>query len=295
VATNPGNTDKLTQRNLQITSSGNPGPASTHRIPQTFDTRPSLPFLDPTTGIVLNKPDEFMIDWGNTPAGSATQIYWPDVQASDVVALANRLCGPGRLTTIDKNTIGFKSPPSGGITYIPIPSSSTTTDQTFAGLFTVDLPVGERFVRRGQEFDILIRRIATQHVSSQIIKVAAVTPPIRPTDQTYRYITGGFQVTIPVMNEAEMLGPEENTLAILKARLAAMDPRYRWYPVVERYINYVSGRVDGAGGDAGEVPPSLEGFCCDGDDGDGCCHRKRGGKGECPHKGCHRHRPGCGH
>ena len=39
VATSPGNTDKLAQRNLQITSSGNPGPEATHRIPQAFDTR----------------------------------------------------------------------------------------------------------------------------------------------------------------------------------------------------------------------------------------------------------------
>ncbi len=37
----PENSDKLAQRNLQITLSDNPGPPSAHRIPQTFDLRPS--------------------------------------------------------------------------------------------------------------------------------------------------------------------------------------------------------------------------------------------------------------
>ncbi len=31
----------LAQRNLQVTTSDNPGNPATHRIPQTFDVRPS--------------------------------------------------------------------------------------------------------------------------------------------------------------------------------------------------------------------------------------------------------------
>ena len=37
----PEGSDKLAQRNLQVTRSDNPGPAAAHRIPQTFDIRPS--------------------------------------------------------------------------------------------------------------------------------------------------------------------------------------------------------------------------------------------------------------
>ena len=37
----PAELDKLAQRNLQVTTSDNPGPASAHRVPQTFDVRPS--------------------------------------------------------------------------------------------------------------------------------------------------------------------------------------------------------------------------------------------------------------
>lgn len=41
VTESPENSDKLAQRNLQITSSGNPSYPLTHRVPQAFDMRPS--------------------------------------------------------------------------------------------------------------------------------------------------------------------------------------------------------------------------------------------------------------
>ena len=255
-ATNPGNTDKLAQRNLQITLSGNPGPKSTHRIPQAFDTRASPPILDPL-GVVLNEPDELMIDWGDTPVGAKAQIYWPDVAAADVVALADRLYGTYKLTAADSHTIAFEA--VRGVTYVPIPPADS---KTFAGLFTVDLPLG---VKKGQEFNIVVRRLTTQQVTQVVINKPAGRAAARVTvadsglTRKWRCVTGAFQVKIPVTTEEVMLGPEENTLAILKARLAAMSPSYRWYPVVKRLIEYVSGRVDGAGGDANAVPPSLLG------------------------------------
>ena len=38
-----------------------------------------------------------------------------------------------------------------------------------------------------------------------------------------------------------------------------MVPSNRWYPVLKRYIDYVAARVDGLGGNAAEIKPSLEG------------------------------------
>jgi hypothetical protein len=274
---NPGNTDKLAQRNLQITLSGNPGPASTHRIPQPFDTRASLPFLDPQ-GVVLNQPDEIMIDWGNVPTGAKAQIFWPEVEAADVIALADRLYGTHRLATVDPHTLGFAAVKD-GVTYIPIPPSADA-NMTFAGLFTVDLPLG---VKKGQEFNVVVRRITTQSFTQVVIEKpaprrAAPGAALRTHDDSntrkWRVIAGAFKVKIPVTTEAEMLHPEENTLAILKARLAAMSPTYRWRPVTERLIEYVAGRVKGSGGDPGAVPPSLQGFP---------------GRGPRPHPGPHHH------
>jgi hypothetical protein len=75
-----------------------------------------------------------------------------------------------------------------------------------------------------------------------------------------RYIVGSFQVKIPVSTSHAMLPVEETTLAILKARLAAMSKTNRWYPVLERYIGQIAKRVDGLGGDANSIPPSLAGY-----------------------------------
>ena len=85
------NCGQLAQRNLQIAPSDNPGPPSAHRVPQTFDMRPSAPFDLGAAENLLNWPDEVVIDWGNVPEGSRASIYWPQVQATDVIGLAARL------------------------------------------------------------------------------------------------------------------------------------------------------------------------------------------------------------
>jgi len=158
---------------------------------------------------------------------------------------------------VDANTLGLRT--VNGVSYVPIPAAD---GKTFAGLFTVDLPLG---VKAGQEFNMVVRRLSTQTVTQVIIqkrghkggqKGAGADSNIK----TWRYATGAFQIKIPVTTEDLLLGPEENTLAIMKARLAAMSPSYRWYPVLQRYLKYVSARVDGSGGNAIAIPPSLQGF-----------------------------------
>ncbi|MCL5259143.1 hypothetical protein ACSYAY_10840 [Leptospirillum ferriphilum] len=243
--------DKLAQRNLQVTLSDNPGPAATHRIPQTFDIRPSMSG-NPSV-------DELMIDWGAIPSGSIASIYWPQVPASDVLALASELYSSNTLSAADTHTVQCKI--TGGVTYVPIPPG---TGENFAGLFTVDLPAT---VVTGQEFNIVVRRIAARHIRdinvptlslpSTTTIVAATEEPVQ--HRSWRYVIGTFQVKIPVATKEVMLFPEENTLAILKWRLQQMSPSNRWYPVLERYIGYISDRVDGLGGNASSILPSPEG------------------------------------
>jgi hypothetical protein len=256
VESNPGNNGRLSQRNLQITGCDNPGPAAAHRVPQAFDTRPSDQVLD-SSGKLLNYPDEMMIDWGNTPVGATAHIYWPGVGASEVLSIGSLIYSTHQLTATDPNTISC--PVVKGVTCIPIPSAA---GKNFAGLFTVDLPLG---VKKGQEFKILVRRLATKKVENHVIqkgqstraRATAGTPPAAAL--SWRYVTGAFQVKIPVQTAETLLGPEENTLAIMKARLQAMSPQYRWYPVLQRYIEYISTTINVLGGNAGNIPPSLSG------------------------------------
>jgi Pro-kumamolisin, activation domain len=255
----PENCDKLAQRNLEVTFSDNPGPASTHRIPQTFDLRPSRA-LSTVTGDLQDYPDELMIDWGNVPIGSVAQIYWPQVSSSNVLTLAKKLYSTHQLSASDANTIRCKV--AGGYTYVPVPPG---TGENFAGLFTVDLPLG---IVAGQSFNIVVRRISSR--SANIIGVAQNTPQIAGHAaaesivvgkhmRNWRYVVGTFAIRIPVTTSRVMLPMEEDTLAIMKWRLTQMSPGNRWYPVLVRYISYIEGRVDGLGGNSSTIQPSPYG------------------------------------
>jgi hypothetical protein len=249
--------DKLAQRNINFTPSGNPGGADAHKIPQTFDLRPSQSVAQPGTGNLLDYPDELMIDWGNVPPGSVANIYWPRVNASDVLDLASRLYPTNTLSAADAHTVQCNT--VNGITYIPIPPGS---GQNFAGLFTVDLPFGTQGVRAGQKFGILVRRVSTRRADSdqKLAAYARANTGEVHSMPNWRYVVGMFQVTIPVKKDELLLRGEENTLAIMKWRLQQTPPSNRWYPVLQRYISYLAGRVDGFGGNANQVPPSNIGF-----------------------------------
>ena len=277
VTESPENSDQLAQRNLQITSSGNPSYPDTHRIPQAFDLRPSR-FTVAAAGQLLNYPDELMIDWGNTPAGSLAKIYWPQVNAQDVLKLATKLYGAHPLSAADANTISCKV--TKGVTYVPIPAA---TGQNFAGLFTLDLP---NTIHVGQEFNVVVRRVSSRQ-SDQVVVIgkgrnALSTHGKGSFMRNWRYITGTFQVKIPVGTDQKLLLPEENTLAILKWRLEQMSPVYRWYPVLQRYLAYVAGRVQGFGGDPGKIKPSPLGVppASHGGKGEGCGEERVGYTGK---------------
>jgi hypothetical protein len=247
----PENSDKLAQRNLNIVPAASP-----HRIPSSFDTKPSPPVKPGARGI-LGYPDELMISWGNTPRGSTASIYWPQVNANDVLELASTLYATNFISASDPNTL--QCPVTGDVTYIPIPPG---VGSNFAGLFTVDLP---SHVVRGHEYTVTVRRLSTKHIGDQRrISVQgrsrAVAAAVRHPIGEWRYIVGTFQVKIPVSTKELILRPEENTLAILKWRLERMAASNRWYPVLQRLVRIIAGRVQSLGGDPHLIPPSLTGY-----------------------------------
>ncbi len=268
----PEGSGLLAQRNLQVTTSDNPGPASAHRVPQTFAIKPSA--TPPVAGPLAGRPDELLIFWGDTPVGSTAQVYWPGVSADEVVTLADWMYGVHPLRAADPHTIEVKTVK--GVTFVPIPVG---TAAVFAGLFTIDLPLT---VKTGQEINVVVRRV------SKRLRPAAPPPPPpgpriaaqgrarggeRPSPapallaqavaapQVWeRCIVGSFQVKIPVSTGPAMRPAEETTLAILKARLEGWPKESPWYPVLLRYIEFVAGRLRGIGGDPEGIPPSLGGY-----------------------------------
>jgi hypothetical protein len=252
----PEYSSNFAQRNLQITSSDNPGPAETHRVPQTFDVRPSKAL---GTGELLDYPDELMLEWGKVPVGSTANIYWPQVKASDVLSLAGKLYSTHQLSAADAYTVQCTVPR--GFTFVPIPPG---TGENYAGLFTVQLPQG---VKAGEEFTITVRRVSSRRVDKAPqqpqpeqpqLKIAAEAADVAPGKRTrnWRYIVGSFAVRIPVTTPKVMLPAEDNTLAIMKWRLEQISPVNRWHPVLKRYISYIEARVNGLGGHAATIKPS---------------------------------------
>jgi hypothetical protein len=263
----PENYDKLAQRNLQVTTSDNPGPAEAHRVPQTFDLRPTGALSG--GGGLGDYPDELMIDWGKTPPGSIASIYWPAVAATDVLTLAGRLYATHQLSAADPHTVRCVVPD--GLTFVPVPPG---IGENIAGLFTVDLPMG---VQAGQTYLITVRRLSTRrgevrspppppppppriagHAALEIAPVQAPGVEISNTD--WRFVVGSFAVRIPVTTAAAMRPVEENTLAIMRWRLKEMNLTNRWHPVLKRYIGYLEGRVRGVHGDPGAIAPSQWGI-----------------------------------
>ncbi|KAK5948003.1 hypothetical protein OHC33_010987 [Knufia fluminis] len=263
----PMNSDKLAQRNLQISPSDNPGPSDTHLISQTFDVAPTAP-PRANPGQYMNLPDELMIDWGNTPIDSTASIYWPKLKAADIVMLAKRLYSTHQLHGVEGDPNSIEITVSGGFTYIPIPFGEASH---IAGLLSTQLPLD---IVRGQEFLITVRRIATRCYASN--DVPRLTQPLRSQDSdgnfaaqdgpvggpiiraiNWRYTPGIFAIKVPVRVPAEMLPIERDSQAIIAWRLNQLSQTDRWYKVIRRYLEYINRRVDALGGHCYPVIPSA--------------------------------------
>jgi hypothetical protein len=93
----------------------------------------------------------------------------------------------------------------------------------------------------------------------QITVAAAPATAVAPEPFSWRRVLGTFQVTITISTKETLLFPEERLLAWLKWKLSVMPQTLRFYPVLQRYLGIVAGRVRGLGGDPGRTPPSPSG------------------------------------
>ncbi len=269
----PSISDKLAQRNLAFGPAPNPGVNESRRVPQTFEMR-ATPLAAQQRG---EQPDELMIDWGNTPAGSSAQIYLPAVSADEVLKMAHQQYTTHLLQRIDAPTLQC---PTGGVTYIPIPAGANVN---YAGLLTVDLPAT---VKKGQVFKILVRQVTSalagrkepapdimldeprainrqsrrskSKQSASDLALVETVGNIRGVFEWQR-VFGSFQITIPVRTKEVLLRPEERALSILRWIEEGIPLESRWYPVFQRYVSQIAGRVRGFGGNPAIIEPSPTG------------------------------------
>jgi hypothetical protein len=243
----PGSSDKLAQRNLTIVASDNPGSPASHRVPMTFEVKPTR--IETKVG---SKPDELLINWGDTPEGSVASLYLPGTSAQHIVQLANSLYVRHNLKAVDAHTI---QTPTGGITYVPIPPS---VGADYAGLLTVDLP---KTVKKGQVFKVVAQQLTD--AAGFAVQPPPPNQPGAPVNAAvnrpvihWRKVTGSFQLTIPVKTKEVMLRPEERLLGVLKWIQKSVPEGDRWKPVFDRYVGVIADRVEALGGDPAKIKPS---------------------------------------
>ena len=240
-----GNWDKLAQRNIAWSDLGS------GRAVDTFEVRATQTPPTPT-----EPPDELMIDWGNTPTGTTASIYLPATSADQVLDMASRMYTNRRLTRVDDHTISCKAE---GITYVPIPYASNIS---YAGLLTLEPPAK---LRRGEIFNVVVRQItnafptlqAPVRLGPQAHAKAEAVIIRRPTQ--WKKVFGAFQLTMPVHDKESLLVKEERTFSVMQWIGQAIPLESRWYPVFQRYLLELAGRVKTFGGDPGQILPSPTG------------------------------------
>ena len=229
----PANNDNLSQRNLAWVPVGNPGAAATRTAQTTFIARPSgsrtkqslMPVSIVPHGQVLfsqrlrqRGPDELIFDGRQVPRGTRVTVYLPDVDADEVIDLAARRSSPVRLSRIDAHTLSFELRQ---VAYLPLPGGRTTP---IIGLLSAELPSG---VIKGERYRLVVHQLSGEKAR----------------------VIGTFQLEIPVFEEAALLDGESIKLSVLRwvfERVSTADP---WHPVFKRYLDEITDRVLGFGGD----------------------------------------------
>ncbi len=237
----PAAHDNLSQRNLAIVESDNPGSLATHTVQHTFEIKTTRP-RRPRSAIHASPagddggecscrqeaPDELVLRWGNLPRSTRMLVYLPQIAADDILQLRARGYEAHRLERVDDHTLLCRP---GDVTYIPLPEGRM---ENVAGLLTLELPDG---VRRGQEFNVIVQQVSGSP----------------------RRVLGAFQVQAAVSDKAQLLRPETRKLAVLRHIQQAIPAADRWAPVFARYLDQIAERVRGFGGDPDAVRPSPSG------------------------------------
>lgn len=242
----PADSDNLSQRNLAIVESENPGGPATRSVQHTFDLKPTThegvgQTADARLAAAATRkgprpqrpgPDELMLLGTDVPAGTTATLYLPALDAEAIVHHAAMRGGPRTLEVVDPHTVRCTLD---GAAYVPLLADRPAN---VAGLLTVELPDG---VREGQTFRV------------------------RVTQRSRRRgrIEGTFELQIPVRSGDDLLPGERRRLAVFKHIAQSIPPGSRWYAIFQQRLQHGADRVAGLGGDPTAIEASPDGV--DGD------------------------------
>jgi hypothetical protein len=237
----PASSDRLAQRNLSFDASGNPGWPSTHVVQHTMLVKPSEPeprkprrgAKDQAAVETVIGPDELIIDWANIPRNTKATLYFPELQADEIIKLALLRQQPAPIERLDANTIAVSV---ADVSYVPLPARA---GGNLAGLITLILPEG---IRAGQTFKLNIQQASG-------VKLAGRA----------RRTLGAFQFNIGVTTDSDLVPKTERTLSILRYIHQTIPQTSRWHPIFTRWLDGLAHKLTGLGGDPGKIKPSPTG------------------------------------
>jgi hypothetical protein len=242
----PGTSDNLSQRNVAILFSDNPGSPDSHTVLHTFEVKPSsLPKLPPEgvpaalplgtapaamagIGERRFRPDELFFRWYNLPPDTEVTLFFSDVDTRDVMRLAALRLSPVAFTAVDKHTISFRVEDA---TYLPLPGGRAVN---IPALLSVRLP---DTVVYGQDY-----RVSVQQIDG-------------PTQQ----VIGAFEIAIPVSKKELIVDDERRTYSVMKHIATRIPPMDRWYPIFQRYLHGLGVKLDALGVDPDSVHGNPDG------------------------------------
>lgn len=231
----PGTSDNLSQRNLAILHSDNPGSADSRTVMHTFEVKPSdtpqwrdgLLRLDEAFAKRIS-PDELLVRWHNLPRDSEVTVHFSDIDTAEIQALAALRQSPPAFDVVSSNMIRLRV---AGATWIPLPGGRTLN---IPALLTIRLPEG---VTDGQEFHVSIHQVAGRT----------------------RHILGSCEFRIPISTAPLIIENTARTLSVFKHILSTIPPTNRWHPLIQRYVHGLGLKLDGLGGNASEVHGNPDG------------------------------------
>lgn len=145
---NPFTSDKLSQRNIALSSIANPGLDASRHAFHTFEIEAA-----PQAVSEALPPDELLLEWlGDVPEGTEVRLFLPGWDADAVVALADRFYARHEIRVLDARTIAL---PGDGTRFVPLPPSH----QRHTGIISAHFPLG---IKKGQRFDLAVRQITNR-------------------------------------------------------------------------------------------------------------------------------------
>lgn len=290
----PANSDRLSQRNLAIVDSDNPGSVETRTVQHTFEIRATAPLpRERTMSVAATEIWTAQHERSAALAARAAGLS-PESHVSALRTQILEATGPWvEMPGPDELMIVWSGLPRGTSMTVYMPDVSADEVLRVAGQ-SMDVPSLERIdghTIRCLEADVTyiplpsgrqrnIPALLTVELPEAIKYGQNFKCVVHQVSGTPRHVIGTFQVGIPVRKAGELVRNGARRLSVLRHIARSMEPDDLWAAIFQRYLRHEEERLKSLGVDPEGIKASP-----DGDPGPGYGGTSTSGGGRRPHGG----------